>query len=193
MSEPGRVDASAVASAAGSLVTRTLGGVALGLLLGVVVFVLERSLGWLDAEGWRRIVMWLMLPLYAVGGAAALGFIFAVGAVRNAAARLLVDSGALRRMVERGLARVRRADQQHAEPEAAPAPRGWLGRKLHGIGDRVSRVIVERLRSTAAPEAETARTIEATARLLIDEWSETPVYLTGAALALLFAVPPFLL
>lgn len=176
-----RLDVAAVARAAGSFVARTLAGVGLGLLLGVAVFAVERAAGWLGGGA----LGWLMLPLYALGAAALLGFIFGLGAVRRAATALLVDSGALRRMIERGLDRVRQADQ----PETDPPPRGWLGGKVHALG----RTIAARLRSTAAPEAETPAQIDQAARMMIDEWNEIPAYLAWAALAVLFVVPPLLL
>lgn len=191
---PPRLDAGNVAGAAASVLMRTLGGITLGLVVGIVVFVVERAAGWLDAAGWARAAVWLLLPAYAIAGACVLGFVFAVGGVRRAAQTLLVDTGALRRMVERGLARVRKADEARAagEPDE-PAPRGWVGTRIHGLGRSISRVLVERLRSTAAPEAETAATIDQAARMMIDEWSETPVYLALAALALLFVAPPLLI
>lgn len=167
-----------------SMFLRAVAGVVIGFVVGTGVFFLENQAGWLDgAGGWS----WLFWPLDALTAAASFGFGFAMAGLRKALSSLLVDSGILRGMVERGLARVRKADErQAAEAEAgeAPAPPGWLGSRIHDFGRRASRVIVENLRSTASPQAETTATIDTTARALIDEWGETLVYLAYAGVAL---------
>lgn len=182
-----------VAGATLSMLLRGVAGVIVGLGLGSVVFFVEKYAGWLDGGGgWT----WLLWPIDALTAAASLGFGFAMAGLRKALQSLLVDSGVLRGMVERGLARVRKADERHAaEAEAgeAPAPPGWLGSRIHGFGRSASRVIVENLRSTASPQAETAVTIDATARALIDEWGETLVYLAYAGVALAWIGPPLVL
>lgn len=177
MADTDRLDARALAGAVRSVVGRTIGGVALGVLFGVAVFALERGLGWLGGDGWRGVVSWLMLPLFAFAGAAVLGFSFAIGGLRRAARRLVVDSGLLRRMVERA--------QDKLPDELQDRPRGWLGGKLYGICSW----LVTQLRTSKQP----AEAVDRFAREQIDGWYATPVYLAWAALAVLVVVPPLLL
>jgi hypothetical protein len=179
-----------VAGAVLSLLLFTAGGLMLGAGLGLGVFLLEEYAGWLDGAGRGE---WLLLPLDVLVTAAAFGFAGFMSALRRALRSLLVDSGVLRRWVERGLARVRKADEAQQLPREPAPPRGWLGSRIHGFGQAASRVIVENLRSSAAPQAETAITIDATARALIDEWGETLQYLGYGAVALAWIGPPLVL
>ena len=194
MPEPRRVDATAVANAAGSLLTRIALGVLGGGALGIVTFAILRLTGLLSAGAWP----WLIaLPLLIAGGMAALTIAGVIRAVRRAASGLLVESGVLRGMVERGLARVRAADERQQAAAAGeaepPPPRGWLGGKVHAIGDRIARALVPRLRSTAAPEAETAETIDKAASAMIDEWGEMPEYLALGGYVVLVVILALLL
>ncbi len=166
-----------MANAAKTVIGRTFGGVALGLLFGVAVFAIERGAGWLGGDGWRGVVSWMMLPLYAFGGAAVLGFTLAIGGIRRAAARLLIDSGVLRKMVERAQAKV-------PQPAGDVTPSGWFAKHLHAT----ARWLVEQVRGQAA-----ASSVERVAREKIGGWYATPVYLAWGALAVLVVVPPLLI
>jgi len=184
------ISALGVAGSVLSILLFTVGGVVLGCVLGLAVFLIEEYAGWLDGAGaWE----WLLFPLDIVVTAGAFGFAGFISALRRALHGLLVDSGVLRRWVERGLARVRKADEAQAGPDEPAAPRGWLGNRVHGFGRAASRVIVTNLRSTAAPQAETAATIDTTARALIDEWGETLQYLGYGAVALVWIGVPLVL
>lgn len=109
-----------------SIIGRTFGGLALGGLLGIVVFAVERGAGWLGGDGWRTLASWLMLPLFAFAGAAVLGFTFAIGGIRRAAIRLLIDSGALDRVADR-----------------VPRSEGWIGKQLRRLVTTMARDKIE--------------------------------------------------
>jgi hypothetical protein len=192
--------ATTVANAAGAVLTRTIGGIGLGLVLGVAVFAGEKWAGLLDAATTGgRIVVWLLLPLYMAAAAGAVGYFGFWSGIRQAARVILIDSGALRRMVDRILARARKsadaraAADAAAEPPDEPAPRGWVGARIYAFGQSVARTIVDRLAVAAAPEAETGAQVDDIAEELISDAGLVPSLIFLALLGATFAVAPLVL
>lgn len=197
--------ATTVANAAAVAVTRTVLGVLLGATVGVVVFVVEKSAGWLDVDTRAgAALVWALLPIYLAAGAAAVGYAGFWSGVRRAARVALVESGALRRMVERVLARARKAADARAaaDTDAAaqttgddgePAPRGWVGARLAALGRSMADTIVDRLAAAGAPQADTGEQVDRIAGELIDEIGVLPTVVALVLLAATFAVAPLLL
>lgn len=192
--------ATTVANAAGAVITRTLVGMWLGIALGLVVFVVEKSAGWLDASGWTTAAVWLLLPLYLAAGGAALGYAGFWSGIRRATRVVLIDSGSLRRMVDRMLARARRSAEARAAGEAnadadadEPAPKGWVGARLAAVGRAMAHAIVDRLAAAGAPEADTGAQVDQIADELIDDVGLIPSVIALLLLAATFAVAPLVL
>ncbi len=194
--------ATTVASAAGTAIARTVLGVLLGAAVGVVVFAVEKSAGWLEGETRASAALvWALLPLYLAAGAAAVGYAGFWSGVRRAAHEALVESGALRRMVERVLARARKAAEARAAGGAddadvdagEPAPRGWIGARLATLGRSLSDTIVSRLAAAGAPQADTGEQVDRIAGELIDELGVLPSVVALVLLTATFAVAPLLL
>lgn len=194
--------ASAVASAAAAVVARSLGGVAVGAIVGGAGFAIEQASGLLDADGWLVPALWALLPLYVLAGAAALGYAGALSGIRRAAHRLLLDSGALRRTVERGLAKARsataRGDADASDANAVgtddePPPRGWLGTRVAAIRLATARAVIHHLGSAAAPGADTGAQIDRIASELISDLGTTATIVAVVALAATLAAAPVLL
>jgi hypothetical protein len=196
--------ATTVANAAGAVLTRTLGGVGLGLVLGVAVFASEKWAGLLDAATTGgRVVVWLLLPLYMAAAAGAVGYFGFWSGIRQAARVILIDSGALRRMVDKLLARAKKASDKRAAAEAAsatgaeppdpPAPRGWVGARIYAFGQSMAHAIVDRLAVAAAPEADTGAQVDAIAEELISDAGLVPSLIFLALLGATFAVAPLVL
>ena len=197
--------ATTVANAAGAVLTRTLLGIGLGVVVGITAFVVEKSAGWLDgSSGWAgAALVWALLPLYMAAGAAAVGYAGFWSGIRRAAHVALVESGALRRMVARLLARARKAAATRAGAAAAdadtgaggdePAPRGWIGARVAALGRSIAHTIVDRLAAAGAPEADTGEQVDRIAGELIDEVGVVPSIIALALLAAVCAAPPLLL
>lgn len=188
-----------VANAIGAVITRTLLGMLLGVVVGVAVFVVEKSAGWLDGTGWNELLAWFLLPVYIVAASAAVGYYGFWSGIRQAARTILIESGWLRVVVERALARARkaaeagaRADRDDANPDEPPA-RGWIGSRVSALGHSMARTIVARLGSAAAPEAETGAQVDRIAGELIDDVGLVPSIIALVLLAATFAVAPLLL
>jgi len=194
-----KLGAATVANAAGAVITRTLLGGWLGLSIGIAVFIVEKSAGWLDGSGWSGAALWALLPLYVAAGVAVVGYAGFWSGTRRAARTILIDTGALRRMVERMLARARKAaDARAGAGDAAadadePPPRGWVGSRVAAIGRGMARTIVDRLGSAAAPEADTGAQVDQIAGELIDDLGLIPSIIGLVLLAATFAVAPIVL
>lgn len=186
--------ATTVANAAGVAVARTVLGVLLGATIGVVVFIVEKSAGWLDGDTRAgAALVWALLPLYLAAGAAAIGYAGFWSGVRRAAKLALVESGALRRMVERVLSRARKAAEDTDVDAGEPAPRGWIGARLATLGRSLADTIVSRLAAAGAPQADTGEQVDRIAGELIDEIGVLPTVVALVLLAATFAVAPLLL
>lgn len=188
-----KVDAVTVANAAGTVISRTLGGTGLGLLVGITAFIVEKQAGWLDRGGWTGAVLWGLLPVYIVAGGAALGYSGFWSGIRGAARAILLETGALRRTVERMLARARKAAEGGDSGDDDPAPPGWVGTRIAAIGRRIARVIVDRLGAAASPGADTGAQVDRIAGELIDDVGFAPTLIALVALAATFAVAPIAL
>ena len=193
MTDGKKVDAVAVANAASAVITRTLGGTGLGLLVGMTVFIVEKQAGWLDRGGWTGAVLWGLLPVYILAGGAALGYSGFWSGIRGAARAILLETGALRRTVDRMLARARKAADGTEVGEEEPPARGWVGTKVAAIGRRTARAIVDRLGSAAAPGAETGAQVDRIAGEIIDDVGFVPTIVVIVAMAATFAVAPLAL
>ncbi|HUQ08266.1 MAG TPA: hypothetical protein VM261_37495 [Kofleriaceae bacterium] len=198
--------ATTVANAAGAVLTRTIGGIWLGGVVGVAVFAGEKWAGWLDASsGWGSVVVWLLLPLYIAAAAGAVGYWGFWSGIRQAARVILIDSGALRRMVDKLLARARRSADaraaadaraggaEAADPPDEPAPRGWIGARIYAFGQSLARTVVDRMAVAAAPEAETGAQVDQIAEELISDAGLVPSIIFLSLLAATFAVAPLVL
>lgn len=189
--------ATTVANAAGAAITRTLLGILLGITVGVAVFFVEKSAGWLDATGWTRAAIWALLPAYVAAGGAVLGYGGFWSGIRRAVRIAFIDNGALGRMVDRMLARARKTagatDTAAAAAEEEPAPKGWGATRLAAIGQSLARTIVARLGSAGNPDAETGAQVTRIADELVDDIGLVPSIIGLVLLAATFAVAPLLL
>lgn len=184
--------ATTVANAAGAVLTRTLGGIWIGGVIGAAVFAGEKAAGWLAAaSGWGTLGVWLLLPLYMAGAAAAVGYAGFWSGVRQAARVILLDNGWLRRVVERGLARARQAAAAPSEDE--PPARGWAGARIAAFGHSLARVIIDRIGSAAAPEADTGAQVDQIAEELISDAGLVPSLIVLVVLGATFAIAPLVL
>lgn len=184
-----------VANAAGAVISHTLLGAWLGVAIGLAAFLVEKSAGWLDGSGWAGAATWLLLPLYIAAGGAALGYAGFWSGIRKAARVILIDSGALRRMVARMLARARKAAEATPDaPDAEDAPaRGWVGTKVAAIGRAMARTIALRLGAAAAPDADTGPQVDRIADELIGDVGFVPSIIALVLLAATLAVAPLAL
>jgi hypothetical protein len=188
-----KVDAVTVANAAGTVIARTLGGTGLGLLVGITVFIVQKQAGWLERGGWTGAVLWGLLPVYILAGGAALGYSGFWSGIRGAARAVLLETGALRRTVDRMLARARKSADGPDAGDDEPPSRGWVGARIAAIGKRIARVIVDRLGAAAAPGAETGAQVDRIAAELIDDVGFVPTIIVLVVLAATFAVAPLAL
>jgi hypothetical protein len=114
---------SAAASAAGTIAARTLGIGALGIFLGMVAFIVEKSTGLLDhAWGPWGALVYLLLPLYMAAGAVGLGGVGLCRGIGRAAMDLVQKNELSQHVVDRVLERAQRLVSNAATPEVLHKP-----------------------------------------------------------------------
>lgn len=119
----GRAIMSAAAGAAGTIAARTLGIGALGVFLGMVAFIIEKSTGLLDhAWGPWSALVYLLLPLYMAAGAVGLGGVGLCRGIGRAAMDLVQKHALSQHVVDRVLERAQRLLASASTPEVLHKP-----------------------------------------------------------------------
>jgi len=191
-----RLDGATVARAATSLALSIVASVGLGVVIGVLAFVIERACGLLDAEGWLDTAMWALLPIYAIVAAIGLGIAGSIYGTQRAAIHLLVDSGVLQRLVQRVAAKVAaRTDTRAAVDELAREDADLAGkpltRKVKALGYRI--VAGLGASATALSQPDQAAQLNEIGRDRIGEMGLGVILLSLGTVALCLAAAPIAL
>ncbi len=163
-----RLAAPIITRAGAALVTRVVGGVALGVVVGVAAFWIAESQGWLGHDAAR----WVALPFQAFAGAAALAYIGWILGKRRAAEVILIDSGLIRRLVR--------------EPDAEVEERG--SGLVHWAWELARRLISGAM-ARLDPGGIPAERITQRVCAAIHDWGRIGLMIAAVALAVALALP----